>query len=89
MLKLQSRLRADLRRQFQNLVALGWLGRAYQLLPCLVSAVLPKVFEFEAYNASAPVLQEELELGKNDMQPLLACTKSFNDYVWLLISSLT
>eukprot|EP00435_Cladocopium_sp_Y103_P028970 s1439_g7.t1 len=45
-------LRADLQRQFQQLLALGWLGRAYQLLPQLVTAVLPKVFEFEAYDAT-------------------------------------
>ena len=39
------RLRADLQRQFQNLLALGWLGRAYQLFPWAVSAVWPSLFE--------------------------------------------
>lgn len=39
------RLRADLSRQFQNLLALGWLGRAYQLFPWAVSAVWPSLFE--------------------------------------------
>ncbi|CAL1134184.1 unnamed protein product, partial [Cladocopium goreaui] len=52
-------LRADLQRQFQQLLALGWLGRAYQFLPQLVTAVLPKVFDFEAYDATKAVRQED------------------------------
>jgi hypothetical protein len=48
-----------LQRQFQQLLPLGWLGRAYQFLPQLVTAVLPKVFDFEAYDATKAVRQED------------------------------
>ena len=56
---MQPMLRADLSRQFQNLLALGWLGRAYQLFPWAVEAVWPSLFEFEAYDDSAAVLLED------------------------------
>lgn len=65
----QQLLRADLQRQFQSLLALGWLGRTYQVAPCLaswtktktayhsseVSTIFPKVFKLDPYNTSALV----------------------------------
>ena len=48
--QLQQWARVDIGRRQSELVALGWLGRAYRVAPAAVDAVLPEVFAFERYD---------------------------------------
>ena len=48
--RLQQWARVDIGRRQSELVALGWLGRAYRVAPAAVDAVLPEVFAFERYD---------------------------------------
>ena len=52
--ELQAMLQADISRRSTELLALGWLGRAYLLTPGLCRALLPGIFRLEPYGAAAP-----------------------------------
>ena len=53
----QEYLRADIARRYNELFALGWLGRAYLLSPPLVQRILPSVFQFEPYDGAAACVE--------------------------------
>ena len=49
----QQMLRADIGRRVSELIALGWLGRAYLALPILFRVLLPQLFLLETYDDTA------------------------------------
>jgi len=48
--ELQPMLRRDIGRRYSELLALGWLGRAYSAIPSVFQMVLPAVFQLEPYD---------------------------------------
>lgn len=47
---LQDYLRSDILRRSKELIALGWLGRAYTTVPIVFNSFLPSLFRLQSYN---------------------------------------
>lgn len=56
--EMQQMLRRDVGRRCTELTLLGWLGRAYLLVPVVFDRWLPTVFELTAYDASGAACYE-------------------------------
>jgi hypothetical protein len=50
---LQDWLREDILRRSKELIALGWLGRAYITAPIVFNKVFPTLFRLQSYNDTA------------------------------------
>jgi hypothetical protein len=59
---LQNWLREDILRRSKELIALGWLGRAYITAPVIFNKVFPSLFRLQSYNDTA--LSTKLPDGK-------------------------
>lgn len=59
---LQNWLREDILRRSKELIALGWLGRAYITAPVIFNKVFPTLFRLQSYNDTA--LSTKLPDGK-------------------------